>query len=266
MEQRFVDIHSHLCDPAFDGDRETVIARMGESGIRAIAVGTDTLSSQKVSALAMEHRAVFACIGIHPEDGKGETFTEEVFAPMLHSKVVAVGECGLDYYREPKDKVYEEERTTFEAQIAFAVQHDLPLMLHVRPSKKTIDAYEDTLAILSSWKKQHPSLRGNSHFFAGDTQIAKQLFDLDFTISFTGVITFTNDYDEVIQYAPLERIHAETDAPYVTPAPFRGERNEPLYVSRVIARIAQIKGLEEVEVQKALLENADTLFFNKKQS
>jgi len=135
-------------------------------------------------------------------------------------------------------------------QINFALKHDKPIMIHAR------DAYEEILQILESLGGPTAKLRGNVHFFAGDWEIAQRFFAIDFTISFTGVITFTSDYDEVIKKAPLEKILSETDAPYVAPTPYRGKRNEPSYVQEVVKRIAEIRGEDFEEVRTALVNNA----------
>lgn len=257
---RYIDIHAHLDDKAFTADRADVLNRLVEHDVGVITIGTTKKSSEFASALSRENASVWACIGIHPEDGASEEFVNEEFKALLHSKVVAVGECGLDYFRKSREEVYERQKKLFEMQIQFAIAHNLPLMLHVRPSKGSLDAYNDALEILESYKVQYPALKGNSHFFAGDVPTATRFFDIDFTISFTGVITFASEYDEVITYAPLERMHAETDAPYVAPVPFRKERNNPLHVREVYRRIAEIKGIEENSLREAFLHNANSLF------
>jgi TatD DNase family protein len=123
-------------------------------------------------------------------------------------------------------------------------------MLHIR------DAYEDALEIL----KAHAKVKGDTHFFAGDWAIAKKFLDFGFTLSFTGVLTFTHDYDEVVKNAPLDMLLSETDAPYITPVPYRGKRNEPAYVSEIVKAIARIRGEEPELVQKQILENARRVF------
>jgi len=186
------------------------------------------------------------------------------------AKVVAIGECGLDYYRimNHESRITEELKTqqkeTFRKQIALAREVKKPLMIHCR------NAYEDLLTILREEKADE--IGGDIHFFAGEWDIAKQFLDLGFYLSFTGVITFpprrprlageagANQYDEVVKKAPLDRIMIETDAPYVTPVPYRGKRNEPLYVEEVARRIAEIKGITLDEAARATAENAIRLF------
>lgn len=271
------DIHSHLESSKFNEDRQKVISRMKDEGVFTIVVGTDLENSKKVVRLADKYENIFASIGLHPTDKK-EDFKEEDFLELVKNpKVVAVGECGLEFSRlVPSETtiVYddlsltglsdnsEEEKTRqidiFEKQIDFAVKYDKPLMIHCR------DAHFETINILNEKKKQYgEKLRGNIHFFSGDVDVAQAYLDLDFTMSFTGVITFTKDYDEVIRYIPLEKIMSETDAPYVAPVPYRGKRCEPLYVKEVVKRIAEIKGLDEEIVKKTMVENA-IKFFNLK--
>ncbi|NBD73650.1 YchF/TatD family DNA exonuclease [Patescibacteria group bacterium] len=262
METRStIDIHAHLTDPAFDADRASVLARMKEEGVGAITVGTDRASSFAALELARAYEHVWACVGVHPTER--EIFNEVEFSILAaDERTVAVGECGLDYYRAEN---IEQERARqvplFEAQIAFALQHDKPLMLHVRSSKGSVDAWDEVVRILRRYHREHGGkLRGNAHFFAGSLQHARALFDIGFTISFTGVLTFTEDYDDVVRFAPLSMLHAETDAPYVAPTPYRGKRCEPWMVSGVIERIAELKELPVQEVATRLHENAQALF------
>ncbi len=164
-------------------------------------------------------------------------------------KVVAIGECGLDYYRMEPESI-EKQKKAFIEQVELANEIGKPLMLHIR------NAYKDALEIL----KQYAKVKGDVHFFAGTSEDAKGFLDFGFTLSFTGVITFTHDYDEVIKNIPLDMIMSETDSPYVTPVPYRGKRNEPSYVREVVKKIAEIKGLPEEEVAKAIIANAKRVF------
>ncbi|HWH07202.1 MAG TPA: TatD family hydrolase, partial [Candidatus Paceibacterota bacterium] len=179
-----------------------------------------------------------------------------------HPKVVAIGECGLDYYR-PEDPEQEKARQKelFEKHIALAVEADKPLIIHARPSKGTMDAYRDLIDILKEHKQVHGDrLRGDIHFFVGGVEEAKELVALGFTLSFTAVLTFTHDYDEVVRSVPLASILSETDAPYVAPEGRRGTRNDPLAAIDVVRAIARILGEEEEMVRTALLQNAARVF------
>lgn len=252
----FIDIHSHLHDPAFDADRSEALSRMREEGVGTITVGTDIASSRSAVELAESEDTVWASVGIHPHDNRTELFDRGVFQTLSTSeKVVAIGECGLDYFGGVNEEEKKRQQNLFEEHIDFALQRNLPLMLHVR------DAYDDVLAILERRaQKEGNRLWGNVHFFAGSCEIAKRFFDIGFTISFTGVITFTHDYDEVVAYAPNDMIMAETDAPYVAPVPFRGKRNEPLYVIEIYNKIAALKKISEQEVKKNIIIVAQHVF------
>jgi TatD DNase family protein len=147
------------------------------------------------------------------------------------------------------------QRQAFAAQIELAAELDKPLMIHCR------DAYPETLAMLTkAHAKYGERVRGNFHFFAGTLEQAQQILDLGFTMSFTGVITFAKDYEELVRFVPLDRMHIETDCPYVTPAPHRGKRNEPTYVSEVAKKIAESKGEDVEHVRAQLVQNAVSFF------
>lgn len=264
----YIDIHSHLNFPQFDADREEIIAKMREEGIATITVGTGLKTSQEAIELANTHAHLFATIGIHPTDAE-EEFDEAAFAALLGPKVVAVGECGLDYYRKPQinadqTQIYtDRQRSLFIQQIEFAQKHELPLMLHCRASKGTMDAYEEALDILETYNKQHTTnnkIRGNFHFFAGDIAIARRAIDAGFTLSFDGPVTFTNDYDDVIRFVPEDKILAETDAPFAAPVPHRGKRNEPLFVPYIAQRLAEIRGASPEAFRLQLLQNAKNAY------
>lgn len=255
----YVDIHSHINFSAYDEDREQVLARMREAGVWTTTVGVDLKTSKEAVSFANKHEGIFATVGLHPNNTDEELFDEDSFALLIKdSKVVAVGECGLDYFRnDPADEAMKErQKAEFIKQIEFAFKHDKPLMLHCRPSRGSMDAYEDVISIL----KKYPIVHGNVHFFVGDLEIAKQFIALDFTLSFTGVLTFARDYDEVVRSIPLDRILSETDAPYASPEPYRGKRNEPAYVTEVVKKIADIRDESREQVRTALVQNAKKLF------
>ena len=258
MKINYFDIHSHLDFPKFDEDKDDVISRMKDEGIFTITVGTDLEDSRKAVALAEKHENIYATIGLHPNDNHKENFDENDYVDLVKSpKVVAIGECGLEFFNltDKQSLSVEEEKKRqieiFKSQIDFAVKYDKPLMIHTR------DAHIETIKILEEKKNQYgEKLRGNIHFFSGDTDLAKKYIDLGFTISFTGVITFAKDYDEVIKNISLDKIMSETDAPFVAPVPFRGKRCEPSYVKEVVKRIAEIKGLDFEQVRDQMVKNA----------
>jgi len=258
MSPQFFDIHSHLNFKDYEDDFSNVISRLKETKTHTITVGTDFDYSKKSVEIAEKYEEVYACIGVHPVDNPTRTFEVEKFQSLVkHPKVVAIGECGLDFFHQDKNDEREVNRQTdlFLAHIDLAISNEKPIMIHSR------DAYNEVLDILEPIsKKEGEKLRGNVHFFAGDKYIAKRFFDIGFTISFTGVITFARNYDEVIKYSPLDMIMSETDAPYVAPVPFRGKRNEPSYVVEVVKKIAEIRGENFETVRAKMLENALRVF------
>jgi len=278
MTPKYIDIHSHVNFKAFDEDRDLVIRRALDGGTWVINVGTQIDTSRIAVEIANQYQSgVYAIIGLHPihtgasyHDEKelgaggieftsrGEVFDKEKYLELLcDPKVVAIGECGLDYFRCDEESI-EKQKKAFISQIEIANEVGKPLMLHIRnqPENKELNAYTDALELLKKYSK----VKGDVHFFAGSWQDAEGYLDFGFTLSFTGVITFARSYDEVIRNTPLDMIMSETDSPYVTPAPYRGKRNEPIYVSEVVKKIAEIKGLPESEVAEALIKNAKRVF------
>ncbi len=274
LRSMYIDIHTHLNLRAFDEDVDMVITRSLDAGVRMINVGTQVETSRRAGILADQYEAgVYATVGLHPthtssgfhdaqethgehDTDPGEVFNYSVYKELaLHPKVVAIGECGLDYYRDPSDEDIQKQIEVFEQHIALANEVGKPLMLHIRSGKKG-NAYQDACSIL----KQQARVLGDSHFFAGSVEDAQRFWDMGYSTSFTGVLTFTHDYDAVVQAAPKVLIHAETDAPYATPKPYRGTRNEPLHVREVVKKMAELRGVSIEEWQAQLVENAHTLF------
>jgi TatD DNase family protein len=217
---------------------------------------------------------------IYPDiDQLNINFDEEEFEKLVQSpKCVGIGECGLDYFflKEQKrrgeieniDREIDRQRDLFCAQIEFAVKHDLPLMIHGRPSKKDeidnpsgMDAYEDIIFLLKKYKEKYGErVRGNMHFFVGSTEIARECLVLGFTFSLGGVLTITDDYHEMVKSLPLSSILTETDSPYVAPKPMRGKRNSPEYLPYIVEKIADIKRVSEETVRESSLKNIYTIF------
>jgi TatD DNase family protein len=261
MNLKYIDIHSHLGFEDYGEDREKVIKNMSDAGVATIAIGADLASSREAVKVASENENVWACIGMHPNHNLAEVFNEKDYEELIKNpKVVAVGECGLDYFfRDEKiisDKLKvesykERQKLEFKKQIEFAIKHNKPLMLHIR------EAFADAYEILEKYRGR---VRGNLHFFTGQIEQAKKFIDLGFTISFTGLITYVRDFDKVTRELPLESLQAETDAPYVPPVPHRGERNEPAYVIEVYKKIAEIRGEDPDTVRGQLLTNAQRVF------
>jgi len=280
MIPRYIDIHTHVQFEAFKVDARDVAERALHEGVWMIQVGTQRDTSEAAILFASSFKeGVYATVGLHPihtsasfHDTKelgapGKEFTSrgEIFdfasykKLAEHPKVLAIGECGLDYYRLSEETKIKQVKT-FEEQIHLANELHKPLMLHIRnplrSSGSVASAYEDAALVL----KAHAKIGGNVHFFAGTWEEAKRFLDLGFTLSFTGVVTFAHQYDEVIKNTPLDMIMSETDAPYVAPVPYRGKRNEPLYVKEVVKRIAEIKGEDFEKVRDALVANAERVF------
>jgi TatD DNase family protein len=270
MKPKLFDVHTHVNFALFKDDWKEVLDRALNEGVWLANVGTQQDTSKQAIAMAEGYeRGVYAIIGLHPvhtsksyhdlkelgEGGaeftsRGEVFDMEAYRPLAeHPKTIAIGECGLDYYRLDADTA-KKQREAFIAQIELANSVNKPLMLHVR------EAYPDALAIV----KEYAKVQANVHFFAGDWEVAKSFLDIGCTLSFTGVVTFTTDYDEVIKNAPLDRILTETDAPYITPTPFRGRRNEPSYVKYGAERMAQIRGISAEDFASATALNALKFF------
>lgn len=268
MSPNLFDAHCHLNLPEFSADWKEVLEHTLAEGCWLVNVGAD-LESSRVAVTQAETKTegVWAAVGFHPADSGvlTELSWQTLETLARQPKVVAIGECGLEFYQfspeQPLKITPVEQKNIFRRQVELALAVNKPLMIHCRPSKGTMDAYEETLAILAEYKQQTGErLRGNFHFFAGDLAIAQKCLALGFTLSFTGVITFATQYNEVIKNVPLDKILAETDSPFVAPASYRGKRCEPLYVSEVVKKIAELKNLPYEKTAEITVENARRLF------
>ncbi len=262
MTFKYFDTHSHIQISDYDLDREELILGMDASGIGTVAVGVDFESSESAVSLANKYKNVFASVGMHPTDTK-DFFEISKFEKLASDeRVVSIGECGLDYFRT-NDVAQERLRQIplLETQIDLAVKIQKPLMIHARPSKGTVDAYTDIIEIFKSAKKEHgDKLKGNIHFFVGGIKEARAFFEIDFTVSYTAVITFTHDYDDVVSFAPLSMLLSETDSPFVAPAPNRGARNNPNAVKEVVETLASIRQQDVEIIRTAMVDNASRVF------
>ena len=257
---KYIDIHGHINFPEYDVDREEVIARASESGVgmirsvRMLKARSEPSNSQKPTRICGRWLQIHPTEIVESSESKVKSQSEasdtsfgmarrknvfdaeygifeELRRLAIHPKVVAIGECGLDYFHTNEADIPAQVEA-FEKHISIANEAKKPLMLHVRNGKKKGDsnltggdAYKDALAIL----KKSSQVPFNFHFFAGSVENMKEIFVQGGTVSFTGVLTFTHDYDELIKQAPIERIMSETDCPYVSPVPHRGKRNEPAF-------------------------------------
>ncbi len=267
---KYIDTHTHLNLPEFDGEQEALAAKTENDSVLVVNVGTNLETSQKACELSEKYTHMYSTIGLHPiyaapsyDCSDPESFDTHHYQALVdadtHKKIVAVGECGLDYFHGDEGHRALQKKV-FREQVDFALANDLPLMLHIRPSENSFDAYEDVLSILREYKERGLTPRGNVHFFAGNEDIAHAFLDLGFYISFTGVITFVRSYEKLVKMIPLNRILSETDAPYVAPVPFRGQRNEPSHVREVVKKIAKIKKIDEHLLAEQIRENAQNLF------
>lgn len=297
QKYKYIDIHCHLNFADYDADRDAVIDRMKSASVFGIVVGTTLETSRRAVELASKYENLYAIIGLHPiyaggitlgpaqkdgigdaEEAKGtpdlqespEVFNVAEFEKLVtNPKVVGIGECGFDFYRcdmktDPTtaQKTLEHQLIAFNAQVELAKKTGKPLMLHMRNSAKpqelngkNLNAYDMTLEILAG-----KNLKGNAHFFAGSAEQAKAFFDLGFSISFTGVITWVRDFDHIIKLAPAGRIFTETDSPYVAPVPNRGKRNEPTWVIPVAQKLAEIRGEKEEDFLESVRKGVKEMF------
>lgn len=269
MDFTYIDTHGHINDKAFDVDRLEIIKDLKRLNIATMIVGTDFEMSQKAIVLANREEGRYAIIGQHPHDNHVEEFDYNQYLKWANNEnVVAIGECGLDYFwpkeigDESNERIEKDrQKELFKKHIEIARIVDKPIVIHGRPSKEKMDSYLDILDIINSESsKQGNSIRGVAHFFAGDIEVAKKFLDIGFNFSFTGVITFASSYNEIIKYIPKDRIMAETDSPYVAPMPHRGKRNEPKYVTLVYKAISNIYEEDFETVRIRLNDNAHKFF------
>jgi TatD DNase family protein len=259
----YFDAHCHIQFPQYDADRSEVIQGMDEQGIGGLVVGVDLESSRGAIALAEQYSVLWAAVGLHPNDTLEMPFDVAAFRDLAqHPRVKAIGECGLDNYR-PEDAIVAapRQREVFEQHIRLAIETGKPLMIHARPRKGTMDAYQELIDILKSYKRDFADkLWGDIHFYVGGIEEARELIELDFTISYTAVLTFARDYDEVVRFAPLSHLITETDSPYVAPAPNRGKRNDPRAIPAVFEAIAGIRNEDPETVRVHILQNVERVF------
>ncbi len=288
MRLRFFDAHTHVNLAAFKNDYKDVTNRALDAGVGMINIGTQKDTSSRAVEIAREFPSgVYAAVGLHPvHTGKsfydadelgggeaaksftsrGEVFDYEYYKKLaVDSKVVAIGECGLDYFRieinrTDIDDIKNKQKAAFVEQIKLAHEVKKPLMIHCR------NAFPDLINLLTT---NYPLLTeppGVIHFFTGTKDDVEKLLDLEFYFTFGGVVTFPpkagrrSDYDEIVKLIPMDRILSETDAPYVAPALYRGKRNEPAYVIEVVKKLAELKNLSLEDMQKQILENTEAAF------
>ncbi|MGI6096951.1 MAG: TatD family hydrolase [Dethiobacteria bacterium] len=250
-----IDSHAHIDFPQFDQDRSQVLEGAARAGVGLIInPGTDLLSSRRSIELAEEHSFVFSAVGVHPHDVKKlpADYLEQLLKLAAAAKVVAIGEIGLDYYRDLSPR--NQQKSAFREQLRLARRLHLPVIIHDR------DAHDDVVRILE--EEGVEEIGGVMHCFSGDLNFARRCLDLNFYISFAGPLTYKNAHKlkELARFLPLDRILVETDCPYLTPEPYRGERNEPAQVLQVCSTLAQLRGLSREKVAEETTRNALRLF------
>lgn len=278
---KYIDIHCHTNFKAFKDDGDMVIERALSLDTWLINVGSQYSTSKRGVEIAEKYNeGVYACVGLHPIhleeshhdeeeiggegfDTHAEVFDKEKYLELARNKkVVGIGECGLDYYHLNLDSI-EKQKKVFIEQVELSIEVEKPLMLHIRnnPKDNSQNAYADMAQIF----EKYPKARGVSHCFGGSVEDMKRFVDLGIYISFAGNITYKArpeifDFEKVIKETPLDKILTDTDSPYLSPVPYRGKRNEPMYVCEIVKKIAEIKGLDEEEVAKTIVENANRFF------
>lgn len=254
---KYIDIHAHLDFKEFDGERENIIAQMKDKGIGSINIGTSLESSQNSIALSETHNNLWAIVGVHPLHTNDSVLSDiNLIEPLVsHQRCVGIGECGLDFFREADDmETKARQLSFFEKQIELAIDHNKPLMIHCRK------AYSETIDVLNSYRKSHPELHAHFHFFTESIETARIILDIGFTVSFTGVITFVQEYEDLVRFIPLDSMMAETDSPYVAPKSVRGTRNDPTNVIEIVQKIADIRSQTLEDVASQIRQNTTRIF------
>lgn len=252
-----IDSHCHLNFNAFDADRAEVLANAAEAGVVALVnPATNLGDSRQIITMSEQIPNLFATVGIHPNDaGEVEDTTLDQLRQLAqHPRVVAIGEIGLDYYWDSAPRPVQQQ--VFEQQLALAKLVGKPVIIHQR------DAAADTMAILRRWAAGGDQPGLVLHSFSGDLAMAQEALALGFYIGISGPITFKNarDLPQIVAAAPLDRLLVETDAPFLSPHPFRGKRNEPARVRLIAEKIAQLRGLPLATLARHLTENTIRLF------
>jgi TatD DNase family protein len=251
----FIDSHTHLADPAFDDDREVVIARAREAGAASlVCIGESIEAAHRARDIAGRHEGVvFWTAGIHPHDAASFDEARDIAAldACLTDGAVAVGECGLDYHYDNSPR--NAQRAAVRAQIALAARRARPVVIHTR------DAEDDTRAVITD--AAAAGVVGVLHCYTGSAALAEHAVDRGWYVSFSGIITFKKFTDDaLLALVPSDRVLVESDAPYLAPVPYRGKRNEPAWVPHTLARLARARNVNLDELTAATAENARRLF------
>lgn len=249
----WIDVHAHLNMLELDPDAAVLDAET--HGVKnLITIGTNPEDWPLVLSYAKKHFPKVACtLGVHPHDAEvwNDAVRDQLVSGLVHPEVIAVGEIGLDYYYDNAPK--EAQKKAFREQMSIAAQYNLPVEIHTR------EAEQDTLEILKEFKGQ---VKGLLHCFTSSWSLAEQALDLGYNISISGVVTFKNaeELRETVRKIPLDRIHVETDAPFLAPIPKRGQKNRPSFVVHTAAFVAELKGVTTEVLAEATFKNATRLF------
>lgn len=250
------DTHTHYDDEAYNEDRNAVIEQVHKDGVGyMINVGAELKGSEASIALAEKYDYIFAAVGAHPYDAASidDEYIGKLRELSCHEKVVAIGEIGLDYHENSDREV---QITAFKKQMDLAVEVGLPVIIHDR------DAHGDVLEVLQEYAAKSPSLTGVVHCFSGSQEFAKEVLRLGYYIAFGGVVTFKNAKKAVEAAAIIDedKLLIETDCPYLSPTPFRGERNHSGRLNFVVNKLAEIRGTTAQEIERITSDNAKRLF------
>lgn len=251
-----IDTHTHIFEDVYSNDFSKIMQNLKADNLENIfVVGYDLESSKKAVEIANNFKTAFAIIGVHPENAKGyNSFVEEELTKLAQNKkVVAIGEIGLDYFYSTEDKILQQE--VFLKQLMLANKLNLPVSIHLR------DAFDDMTKLLN--ENKNLILNGGvMHCFSGDIKTADEYLKMGFYLAFGGKLTFKNAKEnvEVLKMTPLNRILLETDCPFLTPVPFRGQRNEPKYCNLVAEKMAEVKKMPLTEIEKITTLNTHNLF------
>ncbi|MFC1638971.1 TatD family hydrolase [Patescibacteria group bacterium] len=272
---RLIDTHAHLDSKVYERDLDIVVNNALEEGVWVVTLGNDYLSSVRAVNIAERYPGgVYAAVGLHPLKVSRNVTAEDKLVDIgrfrdlaEHPKVVAVGECGLDWHDLPQgrrgspevqaaERIKDNQRKVFANFLDLSRDLRLPLMLHCR------EAHDEMLKLLEFWDRTSPGFdsRGVVHCFSGNWKQARRYFNLDFMISVTGLVSHAGFQQQILKKAPLARLLAESDCPHLTPVPWSIRRNEPLFVDAVAAGVAGLRGVSIAEVQEQMTRNALQVF------
>lgn len=253
-----LDSHCHLNLKPLKNEESEIL--QSHAHMQMVCVGINKETSEFAAKLAVQNQNIFATVGIHPSDiceGSDVSFIDEL---INQPRVIGIGECGFDFFRDEKSTVVNEQELVFRAQIEQSLKYGKPLMIHTRSTKFTLDAYEETLRIFSDYTNDPRWSGAQIHFYAGNKEYAQKFLDLGCILSFTGVVTLTTEFNEVLKYVPLNRMLFETDAPFVSPKKYRGQTCYPKYVEEVYGHAAEVKGTSQGALEEQILTNFNRFY------